>query len=78
MILVEYPLRLINNLTHGQRETTWINKDLAVRLRREDSIWAVAEDDHAWHRTQDAKITHRPDPWNIYSQEFPDAGDSGD
>lgn len=71
MILVEYPPTMISKYTHGQRDVAWIHKAQAVRIRREDSIWAQLDDDYAWHGTQDAKIFHRPDPWNIYSQEFP-------
>jgi hypothetical protein len=71
MILIEYPPTMIDKFTHGQREVEWIHKTRAVRIRREDSIWAHLEDDYAGHGAQDAKISYRPDPWNIYEQEFP-------
>lgn len=73
MILLEYPPRMTSKFTHGQRNVEWIHKSLAVRIRREDSVWADLEDDYAWHQTQDQKISFRPDPWNIYIQEFPDS-----
>lgn len=57
----------------GQRDVMWLHKSLAVRIRREDSIWAELEDDYPWHETQDQKISFRPDPWNIYKQEFPES-----
>lgn len=72
MILVDYPQRMIDKFTHGQREAEWIHKSTAVRIRREDSIWADLEDGYDWHHAQDENISYRPDPWNIYSQEFPD------
>lgn len=73
MILLDYPPRMISKYAHGQREAQWIHKSQAVRIRREDSIWADLEDDWTWHGDQDEKISYRPDPWNIYSQEFPEA-----
>lgn len=72
MILVEYPPTIIDKYTHGQRSTEWINKSLAVRIRKADSLWATLDDNAAWHDLQDQKITHRADPWNIYEQEFHD------
>lgn len=72
MILVEYPPKIIDKYTHGQRSTEWINKSLAVRIRKADSLWATLDDNAAWHDLQDQKITHRADPWNIYEQEFHD------
>lgn len=72
MILVEYPPRIIDKITHGQRDAEWINKSLATRIRRTDSVWAALDDDMGWHELQDRKITPRPDPWTIYAQEFPD------
>lgn len=72
MIFISYPPRMIDKVTHGQQEVEWIHKSRVVRIRREDSIWAELEDDYDWHNAQDEKITHRPDPWNIYSQEFPE------
>lgn len=71
MILIEYPATIIDKITHGQREVEWIHKTRAVRIRREDSIWELLEDDWDWHGAQDEKISYRPDPWNIYEQEFP-------
>ncbi|MGA7205856.1 MAG: hypothetical protein WBX27_14625 [Specibacter sp.] len=73
MIMVSYPPTLISKYTHGQRTTVWMHKSEAVRIRREDSVWADLEDDWPWHEAQDAKISFRPDPWIIYSQQFPDA-----
>lgn len=73
MILIDYPPRMISKFTHGQRKAEWIHKSLAVRIRREDSVWADLEDDYEWHQAQDERISFRPDPWNIYSQEFPDS-----
>lgn len=73
MILISYPPRMITKFTHGQKDVQWVHKSLAVRIRREDSIWASLEDDYEWHQAQDERITFRPDPWNIYSQEFPEA-----
>lgn len=73
MILISYPPRMITKFTHGQHEVLWAHKSSAVRIRREDSIWASVEDDYAWHQAQDERISFRPDPWNIYRQEFPDA-----
>lgn len=72
MILIGYPPRMISKYQHGQREADWIHKSQAVRIRREDSVWAFLEDDWPWHEAQDKKIPFRPDPWNIYPQEFPD------
>ena len=72
MILVEYPLTMITKYTQGQLDVMWLHKSLAVRIRREESIWAELEDDYPWHETQDQKISFRPDPWSIYKQEFPD------
>ncbi len=72
MILIGYPPRMISKYQHGQREADWIHKSQAVRIRREDSVWAALEDDWPWHEAQDKKIPFRPDPWNIYPQEFPD------
>lgn len=72
MILIDYPPQMISKYTHGEREATWIHKSQAVRIRREDSIWAELEDDWDWHGTQDEKISFRPDPWNIYEQEHPE------
>lgn len=74
MILIEYPPTIIDKYTHGQREAEWIHKSRAVRIRREDAVWALLDDDWDWHGAQDAKVSYRPDPWNIYSQEFPDSG----
>lgn len=71
MILIEYPPKIIDKFTHGQREAVWINKFLATRIRKADSVWATLDDDFGWHDTQDQKISFRPDPWNIYMQEFP-------
>lgn len=73
MILVEYPPDLHDKFNHGQRQSIWLHKDLAVRLRREDSLWADLEDDYRWHASQDERIKHRPDPWSIYLQEHPGA-----
>ncbi|ALQ32640.1 hypothetical protein AA310_00140 [Arthrobacter sp. YC-RL1] len=72
-ILVEYPATMISKYTHGQRETLWIHKSEAKRIRREDSIWADLEDDYTWHHGQDEKNAYRPDPWTIYGQNFPDS-----
>lgn len=80
MILVEYPPLIIDKFTHGQRTTSWINKAIAKRIRRTDSVWATMDDDMPWHDVQDMpwhdvqdqKINRRTDPWTIYEQEFPD------
>lgn len=69
MILTSYPPRLVDKSIHGQRKTEWIDKTVAVRLRREDAIWVSAEDDEYWHRTQDKQIQFRPNPWTVYGQE---------
>lgn len=74
MILVEYPPRIESRFSYGQRETAWIHKSRAVRLRWEDSLWADLEDDNDWHQWQDLRISFRRDPWTIYSQENPPAG----
>ncbi|MFJ6419202.1 hypothetical protein [Paeniglutamicibacter sp. NPDC091659] len=71
---MEYPPQLITKFTHGQRVVEWLDRSQAVRIRREDSIWALVEDDVKWHESQDLAISKRPDPWNIYKQEFPDGG----
>lgn len=47
-------------------------RDATNRIRREDSLWALLDDGWDWRGAQDAKISHRPDPWNIYEQVFPD------
>lgn len=69
MILASYPPRLMDRVTYGQQESKWIDKTVAVRLRREDAIWVSVEDDEYWHRTQDKQIQFRPNPWTVYGQE---------
>lgn len=73
MILVEYPVLLIDRFNHGQRRSVWIHKSAATRIRREDALWSDLEDDYPWHEREDERIKYRPDPWSIYGQEFPGA-----
>lgn len=68
---IEYPTKIINRVTTGQREVGWVPIENAVRIRRADSIWASTEDDHEWHTTEDKHITYRADPWTVYTQELP-------
>lgn len=69
MVLVEYPPRVESRHSYSPRETLWLKKSEAVRLRRADSLWADLEDDTAWHQLQDPRISYRTDPWAIYAQE---------
>lgn len=68
-VFIEYP-KLIRDYTNtGQRYFKWVPTENAVRIRRSDSIWLSVEDDDDWHEHEDAKITFRPDPWTIYTQD---------
>lgn len=70
-VFIEYPTKILNRVTTGQREVKWVPTAAATRIRRADSIWASTEDDHAWHAEQDKRIEYRADPWTVYSQELP-------
>ncbi|WP_346922897.1 hypothetical protein [Glutamicibacter creatinolyticus] len=71
-VFIEYPTKILNRVTTGQREVKWVPTAAAVRIRRADSIWASTEDDHAWHAAEDQRITYRADPWTVYTQEVPE------
>jgi len=70
-VFIEYPMKILNKVTTGQREVKWVATASAQRIRRADSIWASTEDDHQWHAVEDQRITYRADPWTVYSQELP-------
>lgn len=42
MILVEYSPAIIDKCTNGQRSTEWVNKSLAVCIRKGDSLWGLS------------------------------------
>lgn len=73
-VFIEYPKRIIDYVTTGQLYFKWVPTESAVRIRQQDSIWLSVEDDSDWHDTEDAKITFRPDPWTVYTQEEPGPG----
>ncbi|WP_279402104.1 hypothetical protein [Arthrobacter sp. JCM 19049] len=40
-VFIEYPTRILNRVTTGQREVKWVPTAAAIRIRRADSIWRV-------------------------------------
>lgn len=73
-VFIEYPKLIIDYVTTGQLYFKWVPTESAIRIRQRDSIWLSVEDDSDWHDTEDAKITFRPDPWTVYTQEEPGPG----
>lgn len=68
-VFIEYPTKIINYVTTGQLDVMWVPTVAAVRIRRSDSSWLSTEDDHEWHRAEDARIGYRADPWIVHQQE---------
>lgn len=64
-------LRRVCRYRDPGRSTEWLNKSLAVRIRRYDSVLATRDDDVAWHDLQGEEIVYRTDPWIIYEPELP-------
>ncbi len=71
-VFIAYP-KLIRDYTNtGKLYPKWVPTNSAVRIRRQDSIWLSVEDDEQWHQAEDSKISFRPDPWTVYTQDQPE------
>lgn len=68
-IFIEYPRQISEYKATGRLHPKWVPTGSAVRIRRSDSIWLSVEDDDDWHEVEDAKVTFRPDPWTVYTQD---------
>ena len=62
-LFIEYPPNGCRWVYNGPREVKWVPTGSATRIKRADSMWRSAEDDHTWHEREDAKISFRADPW---------------
>jgi len=62
-LFIEHPSNCARWVYNGRLDVKWIPTTAATRIRQSDSIWRSTEDNHAWHRREDQKISFRPDPW---------------